>query len=709
VPRFRSLSNISLATRLSLVALLVTLVSLAITAAVGLKRGSDLADGVADDRLVTVSASRTSEIEIELGAVAQEIEALADSPAAAHAIESLGDALIDLSSAPVQGEQVDRLTEFYLADVVPELERVRGTQVGASFLVPDSARAIHLQSAYTVPKVDDDGVSIDPDLVLDPGDGSSYSELHPEVHQTYGQIALASGFDDLFLVDGRDDTIVYSMRKRIEFATSLDLGPHSGSALARLIDSLSDDFTSDARFTDFSSYVPARERPTVFVGSAVIRDGARIGYLVASLDVAAFDAIVSGNGEWKGFGDTGEAFLVGDDGVMRTTTRTYEEDPAGFLTDATEPGPAQLTDAQRRRIAETATTSMVQPVDRRLTGPEADAPGTVDVLSYRGEEVRAAYRRVSVPGVEWTLVVEVDRSELDDPVEDYARDMLLTIALFIVAVTFVAVRWSDRLVAPIRAIAARLRSVRTAGVADPGEVVRRRRGPLEYEELADNVDQMLDRLRDRQSMVEARSAERTSLLRQFLPAAIARRSEEGDGEVLDHARNASVVVLTVDGVGGLVGDRPDQEVRDLLADLVDEVDAIAAASGLERIKLVGSTYYAVCGVSRPFLDHAVRAVGFALASRDIVADSMPDGLRLCGGVAAGPVSVGLAARSALVYDVWGDAVSAAETLARNAPAGTIAVAANVRSQLPTDFVLTDDPDSGVSIVTAAPSRKEPVS
>jgi class 3 adenylate cyclase len=287
--------------------------------------------------------------------------------------------------------------------------------------------------------------------------------------------------------------------------------------------------------------------------------------------------------------------------------------------------------------------------------------------------------------------------------------MLFTIALFIVAVTFVTVRWSDRLVAPIRAIAARLRSVRTDGVADPGEVALRRRGPLEYEELADNVDQMLVRLRDRQSVVAARSAERTSLLRQFLPAAIARRSEEGDGEVLDHVRNASVVVLTVDGFGGLVGDRPDQEVRDLLADLVDEVDALASASGLERIKLVGSMYYAVCGVSRPFLDHAVRAVGFALASRELVAAVGPDGLRLSAGVAAGPVSVGLAARSALVYDVWGDTVSSAENLARRAPAGSVAVGDTVRSQLPTEYVLADDPGSGISIVTAAPAPQEPIS
>ncbi|MEZ5297008.1 MAG: adenylate/guanylate cyclase domain-containing protein [Ilumatobacteraceae bacterium] len=74
--------------------------------------------------------------------------------------------------------------------------------------------------------------------------------------------------------------------------------------------------------------------------------------------------------------------------------------------------------------------------------------------------------------------------------------------------------------------------------------------------------------------------------------------------MLDHVRNASIVVITLDGLGSMVGDAPDTDVRNLLGDVVDEVDALAVEMGLERIKLTGSTYYAVCGVSRPYLDHA---------------------------------------------------------------------------------------------------------
>ena len=704
-----------MATRLSLVALVVTFVSLAVTATVGLVRGSQLADELADDRLITVVASRANEIEVDMAAIGREITALASSPATRDTISELGDAALALADEPVDTDATDALTEYYLAEVVPELEDVRGTRVGASFLVPDARTAVYLQSAYTVPQGQQDDAGGDsgdaqlviaPELVLDPGDGSEYSVLHPAVHQTWAEIAIQSGFDDLFLIDARRDLIAYSVRKRIDFGTSLDVGPYSGSALARLIDDIADDPNPTARLSDFSAYVPVGERPTAFVASPVFDGDTVVGYVAAELAVDHFDSILSGEGSWRHLGDTGEVYLVGPDGLMRSTSRSYQDRPAGYLAAASQPGPAELPDADRRRIKATDTTALVQPVDHRMVGDAGPSTTIVDNVSYQGEDVRAAYRRLDLDGVEWTIVGEVARAELDVPIKDYALDMLFAVALFIVIVTFVAVRWSDRVMAPVRAIATRLRSVRD-GNDQPGDSQRTgdQLGPTEYAELSENVDQMLTRLRDRQTAVEARSNERMSLLRQFLPATIARRSEEGDGEVLDHVDNASVVVLTVDGLGELVGERPDQEVRDLLADIVDEIDALAADFGLERIKLTGSAYYAVCGVSRPYLDHAPRSVGFGLAARDLVDELAADRLRVRGAVAAGSVSVGLASRAALVYDVWGDTVTTAEELARGAQPGSIMVSTAVRRQLPEEFVVTGDAD-GVAAVTGRVHESE---
>ncbi|MAT07060.1 MAG: hypothetical protein CL424_18660 [Acidimicrobiaceae bacterium] len=723
--RPRPLGNTSLATKLALVALLVTLISLAVTAAVGLARGSDLADEIADDRFVTVASSRGAAIEGAVLSYERELTALASSPAAGAAIRDLGAAYLELNANPPDATSSTELTEYYLSDVVPALEAVSGDRVGTSFLVPTGDAAVHLQHAYTIPRVPgDDGVggdsgdsspvAIDPALVTDPGDGTTYSELHETVHQVYGQIAVQSGFDDLYLIDARSDTIVYSVRKRIDFATSLDVGPHSGTTLARLLDTFDDATAPVGRFSDFSSYVPAYERPTTFVASPVFDASGLVGYVAASFAVDPFDAILSGDGEWDGFGDSGEAYLVGTDGIMRTTSRPFAASPPTYLDATTEPGVAQLTDAQRRRMSATGTTALVQPVDRQVVlaaTESAGGAGIADMVDHLGREVRVASVPIAVDGPTWLVFAQIDRDELDRPIENYARSMLFAVALFIVVVTFVAVRWSNRLMAPIRTIAERLRSVRAASASgahiDPDLVLGGRDGdgPAEYRELSDNVDQMLRRLGERRAAVEARSAERSSLLQQFLPAAVARRSEESGGEVLDHVQNASVVVLQVDGLGDLVGGVPDHEVRRLLGDLVDEVDALATEHGLERIKLTGSTYYAVCGVNRPYLDHAPRAVDFALAARDLVAELTDGSLRVTAGVCSGGVSVGLAARAALVYDVWGDTVTNAERLARTAPESTILVSNEVRGQLPASFVVVGDVD-GVAAVSARVAASE---
>jgi class 3 adenylate cyclase len=406
-------------------------------------------------------------------------------------------------------------------------------------------------------------------------------------------------------------------------------------------------------------------------------------------------------------GDSGEAYIAGQDGTMRSTARPFQEAPGEFLAASKEPGPGQLTDDQRRLIAATDTTALVQGVNRGVLTLAASGAGTIDTTDYRGVDVLTAYRDLDIAGLDWVILTDFPTNELNQPIERYARHMLLAVALFVVIVTFVAVRWSNRLMAPIRTIANRLRSVR----ADPGgdhDVVEGQlmpaNSPEEYDELALNIDQMLRRLQSHQRSVTERSQERARLLRRFLPAGVAKRSEDGDGEVIDHVRNVTVVVVLLDGVGQLSDQRPEQALRTTLADLVDEADALATEFGLERIKITGGMYVAVCGASRPYLDHAPRGVAFALGVADLVAHLSGGAPLMRVGVDTGEILVGLAGRTGLVYDAWGSAVEGAEHLANGAPAGGVTVSAAVHRQLPDDFVIAGDGDGSEPVVVTARIR-----
>ena len=329
--------------------------------------------------------------------------------------------------------------------------------------MPTGTAAVRLQLAYTVPRDEDDGATaLDPALVVDAGDGSDYSAIHSIVHPVLGEIALRSGLDDVFLIEAGFDAIVYSVRKRTDFATSLAAGPLSGSSLATLIDEVSKDpVAGTSLVADYAPYTPTADEPRLFVASPVFdADRALVGYLAASLTTEPLDEIMSGDGSWDGFGESGDAYIVGPDAVMRTTTRSFAEAPRDYTAAPSEPSAFDLTDAQRRRIAATGTTALVQPVSRQQVAASGSTSGVERVKNYRGVDVVAAYRPVDIDGLDWSVVVEVDAEEVDVPITDYARNMIFAVAFFVVGVTFLAVRWSDRLLAPIRAISARLRAVR---------------------------------------------------------------------------------------------------------------------------------------------------------------------------------------------------------------------------------------------------------
>ncbi len=408
----------------------------------------------------------------------------------------------------------------------------------------------------------------------------------------------------VFLVDARNDTIGYTVNKRIDFATSLEIGPLSGSALANLIDGIrSDPQSGSSQIADFTAYPSADDRPIAFVASPVIgSDGGLVGYVVGALSTTPFDSIVTAEGRWTGLGDTGETYLAGQDGTMRTVARPFVQQRAAFLA---EPDPdsgvtSNLTDDQRRRLTATGTTALVQLVNRSiLTAAEAGS-GVVETVNYQGLDVFTAYRPLRIDGVDWVVFTDVGAAESVQPVEGYARDMLFAIALFVVGVTFIAVRWANRIIAPVRVIAGRLRAVRSGTAETTSGIELPPSSPDEYLALSDNIDDMLRQLDDRRADIAARSDERAALLRQFLPVTVALRSEQGIGDVLDHVHDATVVVLALHGLGRLLTQLDGRHVRGLLAQVVDELDALTTEFGLERIRVTGDGYVAVCGATRPY-------------------------------------------------------------------------------------------------------------
>ena len=682
--------NLSIATRVALLIVLVAIVSLAITAAIGLQRGSDLVDEVLRERLETVAASRGDEVERAMRGLRSRALALAASPATAEAIAAFSAATAELDEPPVTPEIEDRVTQYYADVVAPHLEEVRGTPVSLPSLIPATDAALRLQDAWVA--VDDD--VDDPALVDDVGDGTTWSAVHAALHPAYRQIVQAGGFTDLQFVSASDERIVYTVDKGIDLGTSLAVGPHSGGVLASLVAEIRrDPRPGTALVGDFSRPSATGDRPVGVVASPVFLDGQFEGVVALQFDATELTAIMTDDGDWSQFGDTAQAYVISSDGTMRSDARGFIEDPAEYLASPT----SSLTDDQARAMAALDTTVVFNPVDPQLvTSVGAADAATINARSPIGLEVVAAHRALDIDGLSWTAVAEVGRTEVNAPLRGYARDLLIAMAVFVVLVTFLAVAWATRLVAPLRIVSQRLRTARQRGTAigDEASEELRPSAPKEFLDLASDIDVMLERLDQRQRDIDRRTAERMALLRQFLPTRVLRRAEAGEQDVIDQADNATVAVIVIRGLGDLVRESARDHARDLLDLVVDELDDIAQRHGLERIRLSGDAYHAVAGASRPVLDHAPRAVAFALDVRTAIEHLVDDAdapLATSAGIASGRVVLGLTSGARLVYDGWGPAVDRATELARTAAVHEVLVDVDVRSHLPAGFSVGDEP------------------
>lgn len=656
--------NVSVASRLAAVVVLVALVSVVVTSFVGLDRGRRLANDEIEKQLTAIGASRADEVERYVAGLERAVRGQALTPRPAAAIEAFSARFRELDNEPASSRD-EALVDAYYRDVVaPELSEARRRPVNPASLIPITAAGITLQAQYVVP-VDDDGAAR-------PGD-ADWSAIHDPLDDALREFALQAGFDDFYLIEPTAHIVVYSTAKDIDFATSLRGGPHSGSQLGSLTYELADDpEPGDVAVRDFAAYAPAGDRPSAFVGSPVFADGELAGFVVGRISPQSLTDIMTNDEQWGLLGDTGETYVVASDTRMRSDSRRFLEDRAAFFDEVVSAGTA---DAGEVRSMQTfGTTVLFQPIDhRQVDATFAGETGLDEVTNYLGREVISTTRLIDIDGLEWSVFSEAEKAEIEAPIDQFNRNLLVAIAVFIVVVTFIAVWWADRLLEPLRIISTRLRAIRGGrGDADSAELPAR--SAAEFVELSDDIDTMIATLQRRTDAARQRADERRQVMRRLLPAAIAERAEAGDRDVVEQIATATVAVVVIGGLGALVSDGAPGRARTLLDRFVEEADDLAAERGLDRVRLTGDAYVAACGVSRPHLDHAARAAAFVLDVRDALGDLDPDHeLSVQAGLAAGPITVGLTGGDRLIHDTWGVTVQRATDLARTARAGQVLV------------------------------------
>ena len=610
---------------------------------------------------------------------------LAASPQTQVALEAFADGHRELLSREEATTGTDR--EALVADYRPRyIEPLSplGIDIQARDVIPANRAGIYLQARYAVTgERPIDSASID-----DAGDGSGWSEVHAVLHPVFRDIADRLGVLDLYLIEPEGGYVVHSVKKRPDLGTSLVAGPFSGSGLATAVEQAERTGEGSAVTSDLGYYLPALSTPVGFVASPVFTGERMVGFVVLMYDGAPLNDLLSAGGEWDaaGFPPTGETLLFGRDGRVRTEPRSFVEDPEAHLRLAVETG---LSDQEVSVARAAGTTVLLQSVP--ATTRNAAVAGDTSVTerpNLIGITALSTVSAVPIDGLDWFVLAEIQVDAAEESIDDFTELLIVGVAIIVTLLAFIAVAWASQLVRPIREIGEQL----GGDSEDPIRVDVPARSPAEFHELAQTFESMADRIDEQQRLVAETRQERLELLGKMLPPTVAARVAAGQIQSVDDVPQATVAVLVVLGLGELVrADAPDAS-RQILNQLLADADELAERHQVDRVKVVGDAYFASCGHDRPLIDHAPRMLAFAIDAGEVVRELAADSssLDVAVGIHSGPVLAGMTGGDRSVFDVWGETVTTAHYLARQAAQGQIVVSEATKTLLPDSVELRSD-------------------
>jgi class 3 adenylate cyclase len=671
-----------LAARLFAILLLLGAVAVLVTGGLGYMRAEEALRESIYNQLTVARKSKTRQIETYFRTIRNELSQLAAAKMTVEAARSFHNSFEELEQSDAPAELRQKVVGWYEADFLKEMSRVLGKEQNIADYLPTSSAAYYLQYHYIVTNPH---LKAQRDLVDDPGDGSSYSRHHAVFHPLMRAAADGFGFFDMLLADPRSGRLIYSTAKEVDFATSLRIGPYRNSNIAAAVARCAASADRSAVcFEDFAPYAPSRGGPTAFMAAPVIDQGVVVAVLVAQLSIEEIDNVVTGDRRWRqeGVGATGEAYVVGPDRLVRSGSRAFHENPEQYFIDLKQGGEADEDIDAIRRFGSPVLHQRVTTEGARaaLAGLE----GTGEIAGYRGAATLASWGPLSIPGTKWALIVKIDSAEAFAPIHKLRQDLMIAGAVALLVVILTGAWLSRALLAPLRELTAGV--TRFAAGDNGAKVTVRTRD--EVGALCTAFNGMVDEIHAKNVVIEQKNRENEELLLNVLPAPIANRLRGGEKRIADGFAEVTVAFADLVGFTAMSSQMPPDDLVSLLNGLFTRFDLAAQEIGIEKIKTVGDSYMAVCGMPEPVANHAERMVRMAIRMVHITREHALEhhvSMSLRVGINSGPVVAGVIGKSKYIYDLWGDTVNLAARMESGGQPDSVQVTRRVYEILKDEF------------------------
>ncbi len=377
---------------------------------------SQMLEKEAANRMSGLLESRKAHLEDYLSSLMHMNKTLAMSSTTKQALADFSegfDSLEELSnraSVPSPDAVTTALSNYYDSTFKPTFEQMAGQSAAADpgSMLPSTSNGRIAQWQYIVnnphPVGQKDGYIADASI-------SPYSISHRAYHPYFRDFQKGYDLYDLFLIDAKTKTVVYSVFKETDFGISLQDRYLKNTGLAQAVDLAMASPQGGPVFVDMTRYPPSYNQPAAFIATPIVEDSMLKGVIATQIPLSRIESLMHLE---AGLGNTGQSLLVGGDGLLRSQPR-LEKQPAAL---------EKSVDLQSHRLA---------------------SAGKTGVLVEQSEDKMtvSAYAPVETPGFDWSLIVQIDEEEILAGSRDLAIKSLLTAfigALLIIGVALAIAR-----------------------------------------------------------------------------------------------------------------------------------------------------------------------------------------------------------------------------------------------------------------------------
>ncbi len=240
-------------------------------------------------------------------------------------------------------------------------------------------------------------------------------------------------YDDLLLIHPQGD-VFYAVAHGPAYGQNVLTGDFAQTVLGQLVDKAMQ--TRQFEISDMELYPTDQGVPAIFMAQPVVFLKRVELMVVLRVSVNAVNAVMR---ERSGMGSTGETYLVGKDGRMRSDSF---RDPEHFSV------AASFADPETGGVDTTASRSAL-----------AGETGSQLIKTYNGDTVLSAYTPLEIGGFTWALIAETDANEALAGLRKLKILMSLATFIAVVLILCVALVVTRRIIQPVNNVVDRIKAI----------------------------------------------------------------------------------------------------------------------------------------------------------------------------------------------------------------------------------------------------------